>query len=143
MQPRLKYRDCQPANSWQIDLEHVATLVDQKTKCILVNNPSNPVCKPTNFSFLILTTLAQCGSVFSREHILDILALANKLRLPLIADEIYADMVFLPTVYHSFASLSTNVPILSVGGLAKRFLVPGWRLGWILIHGRGGCFDEV
>lgn len=29
---------------------------------------------------------------------------------------------------------SPQVPILTVGGLGKRFLVPGWRLGWILIH---------
>lgn len=27
-----------------------------------------------------------------------------------------------------------QVPILTVGGLAKRYLVPGWRLGWILVH---------
>ena len=36
----------------------------------------------------------------------------------------------------SMASLSSDVPILSCGGLAKRWLVPGWRMGWILIHDR-------
>lgn len=38
------------------------------------------------------------------------------------------------------ASLSSDVPILSCGGLAKRWLVPGWRLGWILIHDRNEIF---
>lgn len=44
----------------------------------------------------------------------------------------------------SIASLSANVPILSCGGVSKRYMVPGWRLGWILIHDRNGTFkDEV
>ena len=34
------------------------------------------------------------------------------------------------------SSLSKNVPVLSCGGLTKRFLVPGWRTGWIIIHDR-------
>lgn len=38
------------------------------------------------------------------------------------------------------APLSSEVPILSCGGLAKRWLVPGWRLGWILIHDRNNIF---
>jgi Aminotransferase class I and II len=39
--------------------------------------------------------------------------------------------------------LHIRVPILAVGGLAKRFLVPGWRLGWILIHDRNSILSEV
>lgn len=42
----------------------------------------------------------------------------------------------------SMASLSTDVPILSCGGLAKRWLVPGWRMGWILIHDRNDLFGS-
>jgi aspartate/methionine/tyrosine aminotransferase len=33
--------------------------------------------------------------------------------------------------FHQVASLSQRVPVLEVGGIAKRFLVPGWRLGWV------------
>ena len=42
----------------------------------------------------------------------------------------------------SMASLSSDVPILSCGGLAKRWLVPGWRMGWILIHDRNDVFGS-
>ena len=46
--------------------------------------------------------------------------------------------------YVSPATLSKNVPILACGGIGKKFMVPGWRLGWILIHDRNGAFkDEV
>ena len=37
-------------------------------------------------------------------------------------------------------SLSKNVPILSCGGISKLFMVPGWRLGWIIIHDRNHAF---
>lgn len=38
------------------------------------------------------------------------------------------------------ASLTKDVPILAVGGLAKKWLVPGWRIGWILVHDRHDAF---
>lgn len=41
------------------------------------------------------------------------------------------------------ATLTSTVPILSVGGLAKKWLVPGWRVGWILIHDRNGVFAQI
>ncbi len=44
--------------------------------------------------------------------------------------------------YVSLPSLSSRVPILSCGGISKRYMVPGWRLGWIQIHDRGGAFER-
>jgi tyrosine aminotransferase len=32
------------------------------------------------------------------------------------------------------ASLTRTVPILSCSGIAKEFLVPGWRVGWVTVH---------
>jgi tyrosine aminotransferase len=32
------------------------------------------------------------------------------------------------------ASLSTSVPVLTLSGLSKRFLLPGWRFGWVALH---------
>ena len=32
------------------------------------------------------------------------------------------------------SSLTKDVPIITLGGLAKQYLVPGWRVGWIVIH---------
>lgn len=47
----------QPEKSWEADLKHMESLVDDKTACLVVNNPSNP-----------------CGSVFSKSHLQKILA---------------------------------------------------------------------
>jgi tyrosine aminotransferase len=55
-----------------------------------------------------------------------------------ISDEIYGEMVFAGETFTPLAALNAArpapVPLLTVGGLAKRWLVPGWRIGWILIH---------
>jgi tyrosine aminotransferase len=103
-------------------------LVDERTVCIVINNPMNP-----------------CGSVYERKHLKEIVAFAERHHLVILADEIYSGMVFErlpgdrsglvgPLDAPPIASLATKVPVLTVDGLAKRFLVPGWRMGWILIH---------
>ena len=100
-------------------------MIDANTVSIVVTNPSNP-----------------CGSVYSKKHLLDILAVAERHFLPIIGDEIYDGMVFKGQQFYSLASLSKNVPILSCGGIAKRYLVPGWRVGWILIYDKNETFKK-
>ena len=114
-----------PERKWEADTDHMEQMIDKDTVAIVIVNPSNP-----------------CGSVFSKQHLLDILAVAEKHSLPIIADEIYADLVFKGQHSYPIASLSKNVPVLSCGGLAKKYLVPGWRVGWILIHDRNNRFKK-
>lgn len=64
-------------------------------------------------------------------------------RVPVIADEIYERLVFPGKKFISTSSLHSEVPILICGGLAKRFLVPGWRLGWIAIHDETGAMEHI
>ncbi|XP_064641066.1 tyrosine aminotransferase-like isoform X3 [Lineus longissimus] len=121
----VKEYDLLPEKSWEIDVDHLVSCIDDKTTAIVVNNPSNP-----------------CGSVYKKKHLEEILAVAEKYKLPIIADEIYADMVFPGEEFHYMSTLTKEVPVLSCGGLAKRWLVPGWRCGWILIHDRHDVFNE-
>ncbi|CAG0888146.1 unnamed protein product [Darwinula stevensoni] len=114
-----------PDRNWEVDLPHLESLIDHETAAIVVNNPSNP-----------------CGSVYKKSHLQDILSIAARHKLPILADEIYDDFVFEGEEFHRLASLTTEVPILSCGGLTKKYLVPGWRMGWILIYDRQGIFDK-
>lgn len=66
----------QPDRGWAVDLEDLERQMDGTVAAIVVNNPSNP-----------------CGSVYSRQHLLDIISIAEKHQVPIIADEVYADMV--------------------------------------------------
>jgi tyrosine aminotransferase len=59
-----------------VDLDQLACQIDEATAAIIVCNPSNP-----------------CGSVYSRQHLEDIIQLAEQYHLPIIADEVYGDMV--------------------------------------------------
>lgn len=108
-----------PLNNWQVDLLQLKTIVDALSNIagIIVNNPSNP-----------------CGSVYSKQHLEEIKAFAAHHHIPIIADEVYEDMVFAPNQYHPMAAIHpTNAAVITCSGTAKRFLAPGWRVGWILL----------
>ncbi len=52
-------------------------------------------------------------------------------------------MVFGDNIFYPLASLTETVPILKISGLSKRYLVPGWRVGWIFIHDRNNLLNEI
>ncbi|CAC5375286.1 TAT [Mytilus coruscus] len=133
---QVRFYDLLPEKSWEVDLKHMESQMDENTAAVIVNSPSNP-----------------CGSVYSRQHIEEILEVLERNRIPMIADDIYEHFVFSENKYHSMASVSKTVPILSCSGLTKRgefkhfsqklFLVPGWRMGWIVVHDRSNAFHEI
>ena len=123
---KVKYYNLLPHRNWEIDLQQMESQIDTKTSAIIVNNPSNP-----------------CGSVWSLQHMLSILEIAERHNLPLIADEVYAYMVFSHATFYSFGNISQQVPVLVAGGLAKRWLAPGWRIGWLLIFDKHNQLTQV
>ncbi|XP_047497360.1 tyrosine aminotransferase-like [Penaeus chinensis] len=110
---------------WEVDLACPEGADREQTAAIVVNNPSNP-----------------CGSVFSVDHLRKILEVAARNKVPVIADEIYDHFVFEGHEYQPMASLTQEVPVLSCGGLTKRYLIPGWRMGWIAIYDRGNILSK-
>lgn len=114
------------SKNFEVDLENLEAQIDENTKAIVVNNVGNP-----------------CGNVFSRQHMLDIISIAERNGLVLISDDIYEHFVFPGVEYYSFASLSKNVPILSCSGLTKRFIMPGIRLGWLVVHDHGDALKDI
>lgn len=120
-----RYYDLLPNQKWEIDLPQLERLTDENTVAILVNNPSNP-----------------CGAVYSGTHLKAVMAQAEKLCLPIIADEVYAEMSF-EEPYVACAAVAHKVPVLSVCALSKRWLAPGWRLGWIVVHDAGGILQTA
>jgi tyrosine aminotransferase len=96
-----------PATGWECDLENMESQIDENTRGILINNPSNP-----------------CGSVFSEGHLEDIIRLAAKHKLPIVADEVYGGMTFGDVKYVPLSTVSAKLggiaPIISSSGLAKQ-----------------------
>jgi len=113
---QVRYYDLLSDRDWEVDVEKLASLADDKTCGILINNPSNP-----------------CGAVYSAAHLAEVMKAAEELRLPVIADEVYHSMSF-DAPFVACATAGPNVPVLSVCALSKRWLAPGWRVGWIIVH---------
>eukprot|EP00189_Rhodosorus_marinus_P003158 CAMPEP_0113965082 /NCGR_PEP_ID=MMETSP0011_2-20120614/7541_1 /TAXON_ID=101924 /ORGANISM="Rhodosorus marinus" /LENGTH=454 /DNA_ID=CAMNT_0000977543 /DNA_START=228 /DNA_END=1592 /DNA_ORIENTATION=- /assembly_acc=CAM_ASM_000156 len=115
-----------PDRDWEVDLDALDDLIDSKTAAVLINNPSNP-----------------CGSVYSETHLEKIASICRKRRVPIIADEIYNGFCFTGLDSPWMGSLRVKTPIISVGGISKKYLVPGWRLGWLVIHDVGNALKKV
>ncbi|XP_015786020.1 tyrosine aminotransferase [Tetranychus urticae] len=121
----MKYYNLDAEKNWEIDLDHLEAQIDPSTVAIVYNNPSNP-----------------CGSVYSASHIRSFLEICEKHKVPVIADEIYEHLVFPGHKFTPIASLTQEVPILSCRGTTKRFMVPGYRCGWIIIHDKQERFGN-
>lgn len=114
-----------PDQGWEVDLEDLEAKVTPRSKLLILVNPSNP-----------------CGSVYSKEHLLDILAWAEKHKICILADEIYYNMTYEKT-YYPLGSLTDQVPVFTIGALSKMFLVPGWRVGWILVYDKYNKLEHI
>lgn len=106
-------------NGSQLDLVQLKSLIDKRTRAIIVNNPPNP-----------------SGIVVTKIQLEAILQIAYEKRIPIIADEVYGTMTYNGAKFYPIATLKPKVPVLTCDGIAKRYLLPGWRLGWIIIHDR-------
>jgi tyrosine aminotransferase len=122
----LHYR-LDPDRQWEVDIDHLEQLLMQNQgphkliRGIIVNNPSNPT-----------------GGVFSKSHLAQIVDFCQRHKLPIVADEVYGNLVFGNNTFHPVAQvaaeLGRKVPVITASGLAKQFLLPGWRIGWIVFN---------
>lgn len=114
-----------PEKGWEVDLGSVEAEADENTVAIVVINPGNP-----------------CGTVFSSDHLLEIAKTASKLGIFVISDEVYHGLAFGNKPFLSMGVYGTIVPIVTMGSLSKRWLVPGYRLGWIAVNDPKGILKE-
>jgi len=127
--------DLDPELDWECDLGHLESIMansssKSKIRAMVINNPSSH------------------GAVFSEDHLLKILDFACKHQLPIVSDEVYGDLTFGPHTFHPLANVAAkhghNVPVITTSGISKQFLLPGWRLGWMVFHdNRWGSLEQV
>ena len=67
--------------------------------------------------------------------------LADQHNIPLLADEVYADLAFDGPV-PAIAALNPDAPVITFSSLSKAYLAPGWRAGWMAV-GRTERLDDV
>lgn len=112
-------------NGWQPDLESIRAGIDERTRALVVINPNNPT-----------------GSVTGPEVLRRIVDIALERNLVLFSDEIYDRLVFEPGAFTATASLSSAAKVVTLHGLSKVFVAPGFRLGWASISGPAAELEE-
>jgi aspartate aminotransferase len=100
-------------NNFQPDLDEIAAKITPRTSVLIFNSPNNPT-----------------GTVFSRETLEQIAEFARKHDLWVVADEIYARIVF-NGEFLSIRSLPGMAErTIIIDGFSKSFAMTGWRLGY-------------
>jgi aspartate aminotransferase len=100
-------------NNFQPDLQEIAAKITPRTSVLIFNSPNNPT-----------------GTVFSRETLQQLADLARKHDLWVLADEVYARIVF-NGEFPSIRSLPGMVErTVIIDGFSKSFAMTGWRLGY-------------
>ncbi|MCB9207283.1 MAG: aminotransferase class I/II-fold pyridoxal phosphate-dependent enzyme [Ignavibacteriales bacterium] len=108
------------SNNWQPDINDIKSKINDKTRAIVLINPNNPT-----------------GSNYSLDALNQIIDLALEHNLVIFADEIYDKLLMDGVKHTSIASLNSEVPVITFGGLSKNYMVPGFRIGWGIISGNG------
>lgn len=121
----IRYFDLLPDKGWEVDFNAVEALADQNTVAIVVINPGNP-----------------CGNVYSYQHLKKIAEMAKRLGIVVIADEVYGHLAFGRTPFVPMGVFGSIAPVLTLGSLSKRWLIPGWRLGWFVTTDPTGMFKN-
>ena len=114
-----------PDNNWYPDMEDLRNHVRYNPNicAIMLINPDNPT-----------------GMVYTKELLLDIVAVARENDLFIIADEVYINIVYNGKSTVPISDVIGDVPAISLKGISKEFPWPGSRCGWIEVY--NGQKDE-
>lgn len=101
---------------WDLDIGRLESAITGKTRALFINTPSNPT-----------------GWTATRDNLRDVLALARKHDLWIVADEIYALYHYAGTRAPSFLDvMEPDEKIVFANSFSKNWSMTGWRVGWLV-----------
>jgi alanine-synthesizing transaminase len=98
--------------AWSIALDELATMIDRRTRAVVLVNPNNPT-----------------GSYVSRAEVESL----ARFGVPLISDEVFSDYAF-GAAGASLVDVESCLAF-SMSGLSKSAGLPQMKLGWIVVSG--------
>ena len=107
---------CRWDENFKIDMEYLQSLINKKTKALILNTPANPT-----------------GIVYDKAEIEDIANLLIKNNILCISDEVYEKIIYNGKKHISIATCSPEMKKLTVvvNAVSKTFAMTGWRIGYI------------
>jgi len=104
-------------HEFRLDVDELASLITPRTKLLIINSPANPT-----------------GGVLTRSDIERIAELALRHDLLVLADEIYARILYDGAEHVSIASLPGMAErTIVLDGFSKTYAMTGWRLGYAIV----------
>jgi len=102
-------------NNFEIDSNNLESLINDKTRLLILNNPNNPT-----------------GAFMDKEKIDKIVKILDKFpKLAILSDEIYSKIIFDDNSTSSLLRYeSIKERLIVLDGWSKTFCMTGWRLGW-------------
>lgn len=99
---------------WRLDLDRLFAQLDARTRAVFLNSPGNPT-----------------GWVMPEAEQRTLLAECRKRGIWIIADEVYARLVYDADVAPSFIPLSAPEDrLIVINSFSKSWRMTGWRMGW-------------
>lgn len=105
-----------PENGFKVRAEEIKSAINEKTRAIILNSPSNPA-----------------GVVYEEKDLKEIAEVCLQAGIMIISDEIYEKIAFDGREHLSIASLSSAAREASiiVNGVSKSYAMTGWRIGYM------------
>lgn len=101
------------ARGWQINEASLRLAADERTRAVLLISPHNPT-----------------GMIIQRP-----LPALERLGLPLICDEVFAEFTYAAPATPPLGVLHPGLPVFHLNGISKLFALPDLKLGWIALSG--------
>ena len=104
------------AEHFKIPPEKLSAAITPKTKCMILNNPSNPT-----------------GMMYDRQELEAIAKVCVEKDIYVISDEIYYRLAYDGREFTSLAAISPEIKerTLIVNGVSKSYAMTGWRIGYV------------
>ncbi len=101
-------------NDFKFTISDLNQALNDKTKAIILNSPSNPT-----------------GSIYTKEELSEIANWAIKNNIFVISDEIYERLVY-DGEHISIASINDDIKnqTIVINGMSKAYAMTGWRIGY-------------
>ncbi|MFE4144577.1 aminotransferase A [Peribacillus sp. YIM B13472] len=101
------------SNNFKINANMIRCRITEKTRCIVLSYPSNPM-----------------GTILKKDELIEIANLLRDKQIFIISDEIYSELTF-DSHHISIAALpGMKEKTIIINGLAKSHSMTGWRIGF-------------
>jgi aspartate/methionine/tyrosine aminotransferase len=104
-------------NGFLLAPEELKAAINPSTKAVIINNPSNPT-----------------GAAYTKAQLASLAEVIRGEDLYVIADEIYARLIYDDFQFASFAFLGEDIKkkTIIINGVSKAYSMTGWRIGFAL-----------